>query len=161
MTRMVLKNKRGSSYVPICVIILIIMMTFSVILVYSSSITVVRVQKTNTETVFDSFVAQNSILIYSNIKQGKNATDHLNTAPFYTMLKDFCTLDESGGMYYSYDDDGIEKFHLTKPQMGFIEEDTLELYVTYTMYVPIRFSGHTVSVAQVPVRVTSALNSKE
>ena len=157
---MVLKDKRGSSYVPVCVFILIIMMTFSVILVYSSSITVVRVQKTNTQTVFDSFIAKNSILIYSNIKQGKNATDHLNTAPFYTMLCDFCTLDESGGMYYAKDEDGTEKLRMTKPQMGFIEEDTLELYVTYTMYVPIRFAGQTVSTAEVPVKVTSALNSK-
>ena len=157
---MVLKDKRGSSYVPVCVFILIIMMTFSVILVYSSSITVVRVQKTNTQTVFDSFIAKNSILIYSNIKQGKNATDHLNTAPFYTMLCDFCTLDESDGIYYAKDEDGTEKFRMTKPQMGFIEEDTLELYVTYTMYVPIRFAGQTVSTAEVPVKVTSALNSK-
>lgn len=99
---MVLKDRKGSSYVPVCVFILVILMCFSVILVYASSITVVRLQKTNTETVFDSFVAKNSILIYSNIKQGKNATDHLNTAPFYTLLGDFCTLDEAGGMYYAY-----------------------------------------------------------
>ena len=157
---MVLKDKRGSSYVPVCVFILIIMMTFSVILVYSSSIAVVRVQKTNTQTVFDSFIAKNSILIYSNIKQGKNATDHLNTAPFYTMLCDFCTLDESGGMYYAKDEDGTEKFRMTKPQMDFIEEDTLELYVTFTMYVPISFAGHTVTTAEVPVKITSSLNSK-
>lgn len=157
---MLLKSRRGEGYVPICVFVLVILMCFSVILVYASSITVVRLQKTNTETVFDSFVAKNSILIYSNIKQGKNATNNLNTAPFYTMLKDFCTLDEEGGMYYAYDDDGTEKFRMTKPQMDFIEEDTLELYVTFTMFVPIRFAGHTVTTAEVPVKVTSALNSK-
>ncbi len=155
-----MKDKRGVSYVPICVFILIIMMTFSVIFVYASVITDVRVQKANTETVFDSFIAKNSILIYSNIKQGKNATEHLNTDPFYTALKDFCTLDESGGMYYAKDADGVEKFRMTKPQMEFIEEDTLELYVAFTMYVPIRFAGQTVTTAEVPVRVSSALNSK-
>lgn len=155
-----MKDKRGVSYVPICVFILIIMMAFSVIFVYASVITDVRVQKANTETVFDSFIAKNSILIYSNIKQGKNATEHLNTAPFYTALKDFCTLDESGGMYYAKDADGVEKFRMTKPQMEFIEEDTLELYVAFTMYVPIRFAGQTVTTAEVPVRVSSALNSK-
>ena len=157
---MVMKDKRGVSYVPICVFILIIMMAFSVIFVYASVITDVRVQKANTETVFDSFIVKNSILIYSNIKQGKNATEHLNTAPFYTALKDFCTLDESGGMYYAKDADGVEKFRMTKPQMEFIEEDTLELYVAFTMYVPIRFAGQTVTTAEVPVRVSSALNSK-
>lgn len=155
-----MKSKRAEGYVPICVFILVILITFSVILVYASSITVVRIQKANTETVFDSFVAKNSILIYSNIKQGKNATEHLNTAPFYTMLSDFCTLDESGGMYYSYDDDGTEKYRMTKPQMAFVEEDTLALYVTYTMYVPIRFAGQTVTTAEIPVKVISELNSK-
>ena len=157
---MLLKNKHGESYVPICVVLLMIAMSFSVILVYSSAITHVRVQKTNTETVFDSFVAQNSILIYSNIKQGRNATDHLNTAPFYTMLKSFCTLEEKDGKYYSYDADGTEQFHMTKPKMEFIEDDTLELYVTFTMYVPIRFAGATVSTAEVPVKITSELTSK-
>lgn len=157
---MKIREKHGEGYVPICVIILVIMMSFSVILVYSSAITSVRLQKTNTETVFDSFVAQNSILIYNNIKQGRNATDKLNTAPFYTTLKSFCTLAEKGGMYYSYDDEGAEKFHMTKPKMEFIEEDTLELYVTFTMYVPIRFAGKAVSTAEVPVKVSSVLTSK-
>ena len=153
-------SRRAEGYVTVCVLILVIMMTFSVIFVYASVITDVRLQKTNTRTVFDSFVAENSILIYSNIKQGKNATDHLDTAPFYTMLKDFCTLDESGGMYYAYDDDGAEMFRMTKPRMDFIEEDRLELYVTFTMYVPIRFAGQTVTTAEVPVKVISSLNSK-
>lgn len=160
MRDLLLKSKRAEGYVPICTFIIVILITFSVILVYASSITVVRLQKTNTETVFDSFVAKNSILIYSNIKQGKNATEHLDTAPFYTMLKTFCTLDEENGMYYSYDDDGEEKYRMTKPQMAFLEEDTLELYVTYTMYVPIRFAGHTVTTAEIPVKVISELNSK-
>ena len=157
---MVMKNKRGGGYVTVCVLVLIIMMTFSVIFVYASVITDVRLQKTNTETVFDSFVGENSILIYSNIKQGKNATDHLDTSHFYTMLTDFCTLDAEGGMYYAYDSDGAEKYHMTRPQIGFIKEDRLELYVTFTMYVPVRFAGQTVSTASVPVRITSELNSK-
>ena len=49
---------------------------------------------------------------------------------------------------------------MTKPQMGFLEEDTLELYVAYTMYVPIRFAGQTVTTVEIPIKVTSALNSK-
>ena len=151
---------RGEGYVPICTFILVIILSFSVILVYASAITHVRLQKTNTQTVFDSFIAQNSILIYSNIKQGRNATEHLNTAPFYTMLREFCTLEEKNGMYYSYDEDGAEKFHLTKPTMDFIEIDTLELYVTFTMYVPIRFAGATVTTAEIPIRISSELTSK-
>ena len=97
---------------------------------------------------------------YNNIKQGRNATDKLNTAPFYTMLKNFCTLEEKGGKYYSYDADGTEQFHMAKPKMEFIEADKLELSVTFTMYIPIRFAGATVSTAEVPVKITSELTSK-
>ena len=109
-----------------------------------------RLQKTNTEVVFDSFVANNSILIFNNIKQGKNATEGLNTAPFYTTLKHFCTLDESGEMYYAIDTDGTEKYRMTKPHME----------LTFTMYVPIRFGGVTVTTATIPVHITSVLQSK-
>ena len=155
-----MKNKMGEIYVFICVFILCIMTVFSVIFTYASIITTARLQKTNTQVVFDSFVANNSILIFRNIKQGKNATEGLNTAPFCTAIKDFCTLDESDGMYYAVDTDGTEKYHMTVPQIGYLEEDALELYVTYTMYVPIRFGGTTVTTANIPVRISSILQSK-
>ena len=155
-----MKNKKGETYVLICVFILLIMTVFSVIFTYSSVITTARLQKTNTEVVFDGFVANNSILIFNNIKQGKNATEGLNTASFYTALKQFCTLDENGGMYYAVDTDGAEKYRMTVPQIGYLEEESLELYVTFTMYVPIRFGGATVTTATIPMRISSVLQSK-
>ena len=155
-----MRNKKGEIYVLICVLILCVVTVFSVIFTYASVITTVRLQKTNTEVVFDSFVANNSILIFNNIKQGKNATESLNTAPFYTALKHFCTLDENGGMYYAVDTDGTEKYRMTVPQIGYLEDEALELYVTFTMYVPIRFGGVTVSTATIPVRISSVLQTK-
>lgn len=155
-----MKNTKGEVYVWVCVFVLCVVTVFSVIFTYASVITTVRLQKTNTEVVFDSFVANNSILIFNNIKQGKNATEGLNTAPFYTTLKHFCTLDESGEMYYAMDVDGTEKYRMTKPHMDFLEDETLELVLTFTMFVPIRFGGVTVTTATIPVRITSVLQSK-
>lgn len=109
----------------------VIMTVFSVIFTYASIITDVKVQKTNTEIVFDSFVSNNSIIIYNNIKQGKNATDGVDTSKFRTSLKEFCTFVEKDGKYYSIDADGSEKFNMTVPEMGFIEDEKLELYVTF------------------------------
>ena len=130
-----MKNKKGEIYVFICVFILCVMTVFSVIFTYASIITTARLQ-------------------------GKNATEGLNTAPFCTALKDFSTLDESDGMYYAVDTDGTEKYHMTVPQIGYLTEDALELYVTYNMYVPIRFGGTTVTTANIPVRISSILQSK-
>ena len=152
-----LKNTKGEIYVFICVFVLVIMTVFSVIFTYASTITDVKVQKTNTEIVFDSFVSNNSIIIYNNIKQGKNATDGVDTSKFRTSLKEFCTFVEKNGKYYSIDADGSEKFNMTVPEMGFIEDEKLELYVTFTMNIPIRFAGKTVQTAHIPVKVTSEL----
>lgn len=152
-----LKNTKGEIYVFICVFVLVIMTVFSVIFTYASIITDVKVQKTNTEIVFDSFVSNNSIIIYNNIKQGKNATDGVDTSKFCTSLKEFCTFVEKDGKYYSIDADGSEKFNMTVPEMGFIEDEKLELYVTFTMNIPIRFAGKTVQTAHIPVKVTSEL----
>ena len=152
-----LKNTKGEIYVFICVFVLVIMTVFSVIFTYASIITDVKVQKTNTEIVFDSFVSNNSIIIYNNIKQGKNATDGVDTSKFRRSLKEFCTFVEKDGKYYSIDADGSEKFNMTVPEMGFIEDEKLELYVTFTMNIPIRFAGKTVQTAHIPVKVTSEL----
>lgn len=155
-----LKSTKGEIYVTVCILVLIVVTVFSVIFTYASVITNVKVQKSNTQIVFDSFVANNSIIIFNNIKQGKNVTDGIDTAPFYASLKRFCTLDEHDGKLYSMDTDEAEKFSMTVPAIGFIEEEKLELYVSFTMYVPIRFAGQTVTTAVVPVKISSALTSK-
>ena len=154
------RNKKGEIYVTVCVFMLIIFMIFSAVFTFASAISLIKVQESNTEIVFDSFVANNSILIFNNIKMGKNATDHVNTANYTHMLTEFCSLSKNGARYYCYDDEGHEKFNITEPVIGFLEENQLELVVTYTMSVPIRFSGLTVATAVIPVRITSELRSK-
>lgn len=153
-------NRKGEIYTLICVFVLIIMTLFSIILTFSSAVAAVRIQKDNAQIVFDSFIAENSILIYNNIKQGNNAMQNLNTSAFYTGLKSFCTLDEKDGRLYSLDANGGEKYSLTQPQINFIDGERLELYATYTMFVPIKFAGATVSTAAVPVKIRSALTGK-
>ena len=156
----VMRNTKGEVYPLVCVFVLVIVTVFSVIFTYSSVVTTVKVQKTNSEIVFDSFVANNSIIIFNNIKQGKNATDGVNTSVYNENLKEFCTLDERSGKLYSIDDDGNERYSMSVPTVGYTEEGKLELYASYTMYIPIYFAGTKVSTATVPVKITSALQSK-
>ena len=49
---------------------------------------------------------------------------------------------------------------MTKPHMDLLEDETLELVLTFTMFVPIRFGGVTVTTATIPVHITSVLQSK-
>ena len=68
-----MKNKRGDTYVTVCVFMLVIFMIFSAVFTFASAVTLIKVQQSNTEIVFDSFIANNSILIYNNIKMGNSA----------------------------------------------------------------------------------------
>lgn len=155
-----MKNKRGDTYVTVCVFMLVIFMIFSAVFTFASAITLIKVQQSNTEIVFDSFIANNSILIYNNIKMGNNATDGVKTTDLTQMLVKFCSLTKSGSRYYCYDDEGNEKFNITSPAIGYLEEKQLELYVTYTMRVPIRFAGVSVATAVIPIKITAELRSK-
>ena len=154
-----MKNKKGEIYVTVCVFLLVIFMIFSVVFTFASAVSLVRTQQANTEIVLDSFVANNSILIYRNIKMGSTAMQNVDTAGFNQMLVRFCALQPDGGKYVCYDPDGKEQFSITVPTVDYIEDQTLELFTTYTMYVPIRFAGVTVTQAVVPLKITSELRS--
>lgn len=153
-------NSKGEAYPLVCAMIVVILMIFSVILTYASVITKVNVMKSNTEIVFDSFIANNSIKIYANIKQGNNAMNGIDAEGFNELLKNFCTFDENENLYYNSDAEGKKQFSITKPVITYIEDEKLELKVSYTMYVPLTFSGKTITTAQIPITITSALNAK-
>lgn len=63
-------------------------------------------------------------------------------------------------MYYSYDEDGSERYHITVPTLEFIEAGSLKVRMKYTMYVPVYFGGFRVGQAVVPITLESRLTEK-
>ena len=141
-------------------LIIVIATIFSGILTYASAISKVNIIRENSKIVLDSFVTENAVEIYNSIKQGNDFTEALNEDKYRTSLKEFCTLDVNGTKMYSYDSEGNEMYSITAPELSFETENELELQVGYTVYVPIRFMGVTVSTANIPVEVTSDLAEK-
>ena len=99
----ILKNKNAETYVSVCVLILAIVMIFSGIFVYASTVSLIDTSRENSKVVLDSFVTQNATRIYDSIKQGNDYTESVNAAEFTYSLCDFCTLDETASMLYCYD----------------------------------------------------------
>ena len=141
-------------------LILVIVAVFSIVYTYTSVISVVQLSRENSKVVLDSFVTTNSTIIFGNIKQGNNFTGSVNTEDYRTALIHFCTLDEDGEALYSNDSDGNEKYSITALQMSYHEENELEIVVTYTLSVPVRFAGNTVTTAHIPIEIVSALTEK-
>ena len=91
----VLSPRDGKTILSPCILPCFLMI-FSAVFTFASAVTLIKVQQSNTEIVFDSFIANNSILIYNNIKMGKNATDGVKTAELTQTLVKFCSLTKSG-----------------------------------------------------------------
>lgn len=155
-----MRNKKGEGYVPTCVMIVVICMLLSVFVTFAVAVNTVKTVERNSRVVLDSFVMQNSIEIYDSIKQGNNETNEIEADEYREALSDFCTLEKTGDLFYNYDSDRDLNYCISKPYVGFTTENKLQIYASYTVYIPIRFAGIRVSTAVIPITVESKYNEK-
>lgn len=94
------------------------------------------------------------------VKTDNNETNEIDADEYREALSDFCTLVKSGSRYYNYDSDGETNFYISKPYVGFTEQNKLKIYASYRVYIPIRFAGVWVTTAVVPITVESKFNER-
>ena len=80
------------THIKTAVIVLITAMILSLVLTYASIMTVITNTKSNAERMLDSFVIENSTLIYSSIKNGNDFTEYINSYDFINKFYLDCTL---------------------------------------------------------------------
>ena len=153
-------NRKGEVYILPCVLILVVCMILSVFVSFALSVNVIRMSKRNTRVVLDSFVMQNSILIYDSIKNGNDFTEYLDEDEYIDALCEFCTLDKRGEYLYAYDNDGNENYRISVPEIGYNYDNTLKIYTSYTIFVPVYFAGVRVETVEVPLTIDSEFSDK-
>lgn len=152
-----MKNKRGASYVQVCVIVLVLVMILAAVLFYASSMTIVQQSKENTALVLDSYVMKNSIDIYLYIKQGNDYNRKIDQKYFISQYLSRFSLDSSNNMLYSVGEDGETIYKMTVPQVSYVVDKTLNLKAAYDLMIPVRFAGQTITWMTIPMEVKSAL----
>lgn len=150
-------NKRGSSYVSVCVVVLVIVMILSAVIFYASSMTIVQNSKKDTALALDSFVMQNSVAIYNSIKQGNDYTRKIDNKAFLSAYRSKLSLESSGEYLCSRNENGEIVYKLTAPVVSFAAENTLKLQVNYQLLIPVDFAGETLFWMTVPVEVHGSL----
>lgn len=154
-----MRNRRGEGHILTCVLVLAIGMVASVLMVFATSISMVRYTKDNVALTLDSYVLEHAVEIYNAVKQGSNAIEEVDEGAYVAQLRQFASLDQRGEFLYAYGSDGRLNYYMSVPR--FQEGDhTLQWEVSYTQYLPLRFMGEIVAYAQVPVTVTSVWTSK-
>ena len=148
------------NYVKTAVFILITAMVLSLVLSYTSIMTIVKTSKERTERVLKSFVTENSTLIYNSIKNGNDFTSSLNENYFIANYLSDGTLDYDGSYLYNKNNEGGTIYRLTMPQTTFTVANTLNLTCSYNLQIPITFTGRTVTELIIPIKVKTSFNLK-
>ena len=148
------------SHVKTAVIVLITSMILSLILTYASILTIAQTSESNTERVLNSFVIQNTTLIYNSIKNGNTYTVAIDANSFVTQFSSDCTLDYDGSYFYNRDSEGNTIFRITSPQTTFTVNNTLNLTCVFDILFPINFAGKQVSEIRIPMCVKTSYSLK-
>ena len=155
-----LLNDKGGGYITACVIILVIAMILSAVLFYAQCMTILQTTRDNTELVLESFIIQNSILIYDSIKQGHDLTEYFDENDYLSEISSRFSLDLQGSALYSYGEEGELIYAMTNPYVTYKVDKALKLKASYTVMIPVTFAGKRLFFLRVPMTVTRSLTLK-
>lgn len=155
-----LHSRSGISHVKTVVLVLIFAMIFSAVLTYASMMTVIQTSRDNTIRVLDSFVMHNSKEIYDSLKNGSDFSQSLDQVFYKSSLLSEFSLDNSGNIIYSKDEQGDIVYLMTNPNVSYDYNNTLKLKASYTIWIPVRFAGKLMTCLRIPITVRSYYSLK-
>jgi len=148
-----IRDKHGGASFQTAALVLVIAMLFALVLSYASFMTIISTTKDNTKRCLDSFVMQNSTLIYKAIKEGRNFTDNIDETLFIQGFEGELSVDFQNGLLYSVNDKGNVIFKMTSPDINFKVDNTLNLITTYNLMLPVDFAGRKLFDLIIPIEV--------
>ena len=148
------------THIKTAVIVLISAMVLSLVLSYASIMTIIQSTKDNTERVLDSFVTQNTTVIYSSLKNGSDFTPAIDTDYFVSNFSLDRTLDYDGTFLYNRDSEGGYNYRMTTPNTIFTINNSLNLTCTFDLLIPLDFAGKQFTELKIPMKVQTSYNLK-
>ena len=150
------RDRRGSAYIYLCVIVLFISALLSVLLLYMGLTAQVRMQKREVQSKLDGCLISFAAEAFDALKQGDRAEEAMDTdrltAECYAALG-FARFDT----VYTETDGGCR---MSRPDVTVWSDDGFGVTVTYTATFPVRWNGKNYDVLTIPVSVTSCYHGK-
>lgn len=147
-----LKNKRGDSYIYLCVIVVFVCLLVSVIILYTGLIAQVQIQKRDVQAKLDSYVSSRATDEYDALKQGSVKDNYFEwnqiEAEAYKALGFPNESDEA----YVYENGNCK---MTRPALTILKGDGFGVTVEYVAIFPIAWNGMVFADLEIPVTVTS------
>ena len=146
----ILKNKRGESYIYLCVIILFISMLLSVVIPYMGITAQIQLQKRDVQAKLDSYVAEVSPDVYDALKQGSAYEPYL----------DWDAFEQGAYAALGFESDSVSEYAygnctMTRPAITVLKGNGYGISAEYTAIFPVVWNGTVYADIEIPVTVTS------
>ena len=147
-----LKNKRGDSYIYLCVIVVFVCLLVSVIILYTGLIAQVQIQKRDVQAKLDSYVSSRATDEYDALKQGAVKDNYFEWNQIETEAYKALGFPNESDEVYVYENGNCT---MTRPTVTIIKGDGFGVTVEYVAIFPIAWNGTVFSDLEIPVTVTS------
>ena len=147
-----LKNKRGDSYIYLCVIVVFVCLLVSVIILYTGLIAQVQIQKRNVQAKLDSYVSSRATDEYDALKQGSVKDNYFEWNQIEAEAYKALGFPNESDEVYVYEN-GNSK--MTRPALTILKGDGFGVTVEYVAIFPIAWNGMVFADLEIPVTVTS------
>lgn len=155
----VLKNKKGFSYILVCVFILAAVMLTFVALQYAAIYHIAREQKQDTQLTLDSYVTTYAVNKYDALKQGTEYGKYIDRADLVDGA--YSVLGSPRIITLEYrPESGTGAYFVTNLAVNALVGDSFGVFVTYDLNIPFEVFGMKISDIKVPVEIVSSYTEK-
>ena len=147
-----LKNKRGDSYIYLCMIVMFVCLLVSLIILYTGLIAQVQIQKRDVQAKLDSYVSSRATDEYDALKQGSVKDNYFEWNQIETEAYKALGFPNESDKVYVYENVNCT---MTRPTVTIIKGDGFGVTVEYVAIFPIAWNGTVFTDLEIPVTVTS------
>lgn len=147
-----LKNKRGDSYIYLCVIVVFVCLLVSVIILYTGLIAQVQIQKRDVQAKLDSYVSSRATDEYDALKQGSVKDNYFEWNQIEAEAYKALGFPNESDEVYVYENGNCK---MTRPALTILKGDGFGVTVEYVAIFPIAWNGMVFADLEIPITVTS------
>ena len=153
----VLKNKKGDSYIYLCVIVIFVCLLISAVIMYMSLTAQAQIQKNDIQAKLDSYVASFAPKGYDALKQGSTKDSYIDWEEFEANAYAALGFSEESVSVYEYESGNCS---ITRPTITVLRGEGFGITAEYTAIYPVIWNGQSYSALEIPVTVTSYYKMK-
>lgn len=144
-------NRKGESYIYVCVLVLFISALVSAVIMYMGLMAQVQIQKRDVQMKLDNCVAEYAIEAFDAVKQGES----LDRVIDLDKLKQNAYTELGFNVYTQSITYPNGNCRMSRPTFTTLSGDGFGLTVSYTVSFPVKWGGRTFADLTVPITVTS------